>query len=232
MLEDPPILQINRRIARPDAALLEAFRGMPTGFVTDSMEGRGALDHRIKPIDPACAAFVGVALTCQCGPGDNLAILGALSIAERGDVIVAAADGFAELAVMGDRVTGMARNRGAVGLVTDGAVRDTPGIRAVGLPCFARGVTPSSCAASGPGMVGLPVVIGGDRGRLGRCAGRRLRRRGGGAAGPPRRDRRARARGRDRRDGDGRAGGRGPRDAGADHGAGARREDTVFRLRR
>ena len=161
MLEDPPILQINRRIARPDPALLEAFGGMPTGFVTDSMDGRGALDHRIKPIDPTCAAFVGMALTCQCGPGDNLAILGALSIAERGDVIVAAADGFVELAVMGDRVAGMARNRGAAGLVTDGAVRDTPGIRAVGLPCFARGVTPSSCAASGPGTVGLPVVIGG-----------------------------------------------------------------------
>jgi 4-hydroxy-4-methyl-2-oxoglutarate aldolase len=161
MLEDPPILTISRRIARPDPALLAAFRDMPTGFVVDSMEGRGALDHRIKPVDPDRAVFVGVALTCQCGPGDNLAILGAISVAEAGDVIVAAADGFLGLAVMGDRVAGMARNRGAVGLVTDAAVRDTPGIRAVGLPCFAGGVTPNSCAASGPGTVGLPVVIGG-----------------------------------------------------------------------
>ncbi len=161
MLEDPPILTISRRIARPDPALLAAFRDVPTGFVVDSMEGRGALDHRIKPVDPDKAVFVGVALTCQCGPGDNLAILGAISVAEAGDVIVAAADGFLGLAVMGDRVAGMARNRGAVGLVTDGAVRDTPGIRAVGLPCFAGGVTPNSCAASGPGTVGLPVVIGG-----------------------------------------------------------------------
>lgn len=46
-------------------------------------------------------------------------------------------------------------------MVTDGCVRDIPGIHAVGLPCFAAGVTPNSPARNGPGTVGLPVVIGG-----------------------------------------------------------------------
>ena len=31
----------------------------------------------------------------------------------------------------------------------------------VGLPVFARGITPNSCVRSGPGKVGLPVVCGG-----------------------------------------------------------------------
>jgi len=55
----------------------------------------------------------------------------------------------------------MARNRGAIGFVTDGCVRDVAGIRALGLPCFAAGVTPNSPARNGPGRVGLPVILGG-----------------------------------------------------------------------
>ena len=45
--------------------------------------------------------------------------------------------------------------------VTDGAVRDLPGIRDVGLPCYAAGVTPNSPAKNGPGTAGLPVVVAG-----------------------------------------------------------------------
>jgi 4-hydroxy-4-methyl-2-oxoglutarate aldolase len=48
-----------------------------------------------------------------------------------------------------------------VAFVTDGCVRDIPGITAVGLPCFAVGVTPNSPAREGPGTVGFPVVVGG-----------------------------------------------------------------------
>jgi len=55
----------------------------------------------------------------------------------------------------------MARNCGAVAFVTDGCVRDIPGLREVGLPCFALGVTPNSPASEGPGTVGFPVVLAG-----------------------------------------------------------------------
>jgi 4-hydroxy-4-methyl-2-oxoglutarate aldolase len=40
-------------------------------------------------------------------------------------------------------------------------VRDVVGIVAVGLPCFAAGVTPNSPVRNGPATVGLPVTIGG-----------------------------------------------------------------------
>jgi len=161
LLEDPPVLQVRRNHARPDTATLARFEGVPTGFVVDCMDGRGALDFRVKPVDPAHADFVGAALTCLCGPGDNLAVVGALAFVQPGDVIMAATDHFTGLAVVGDRVAGMARNRGAAALVTDGVARDTPGIVAAGLPLFCCGVTPNSCAASGPGVIGEPVVVGG-----------------------------------------------------------------------
>ena len=160
MIENPPLLQVRRRFVRPPPAEVAAFAGLPTGFVVDALGGGGGLDGRIKPIS-AATAFCGVALTCDAGPADNLAAFGALSLAEPGDVIVCAAAGYERTAVTGDLLLGMMKNRGVAGFVTDGHVRDIAGIRAVGLPCFAAGVTPNSPARNGPGTVGLPVVVGG-----------------------------------------------------------------------
>ena len=161
MIEDPPLLQIRRNFPRPDAALLQRFANVPTGHLVDAMDGRGALDYRVKPIDPSRAGFVGSAVTCLCAPGDNLAIVAALAVLQQSDVIVAATDSHATLAVVGRRVSGMARNRGAVAVVTDGLARDSAGIRQNGVPVFCAGVTPNSATASGPGTVGQPVVVGG-----------------------------------------------------------------------
>jgi 4-hydroxy-4-methyl-2-oxoglutarate aldolase len=105
--------------------------------------------------------MVGVALTCNPGPGDNLAVFAALEAAKPGDIIVAATEGFVEAAVAGDLLLGLARNCGVAGLLTDGVVRDIKGILAVGLPVFAAGLSPNSVARAGPGTVGLPVVLGG-----------------------------------------------------------------------
>jgi len=160
MIEDPPLLQIRRRFPKPAAADIAVFAGLPTGFVVDALGGHGGLDGRIKPIG-AALSFCGVALTCDAGAADNLAAFGALSIAGPGDVVVCATGGYDRTAVTGDLLLGMMKNRGVVGFVTDGFVRDLVGIRAVGLPCFAAGLTPNSPVRSGPGTVGLPVVVGG-----------------------------------------------------------------------
>ena len=160
MIIDPPLLKIRRRFARPDAAALAALAGVPTGFIVDAMDGAGALDSRIKPCSGA-QTLLGAALTCAAGPADNLAVFGALSVAEPGDVVICSAEGYDRTAVTGDLLLGMLKNRGVTGFVTDGHVRDLAGIRAVGLPCFAGGVTPNSPARNGPGSVGLPIVVGG-----------------------------------------------------------------------
>jgi 4-hydroxy-4-methyl-2-oxoglutarate aldolase len=161
MIEDPPLLTIKRRFERPAAEVIAAFSGVPIGQVVDAMGGRGAVHHAIKPVSPNAAALVGIAVTCHCGPADNLAVFGALDAAKSGDIIVAAADSFAGTAVVGDLVLGMARNKGLAGFVTDGLVRDVVGIEAVGLPVYCAGVIANSPARNGPGTVGFPVVLGG-----------------------------------------------------------------------
>lgn len=161
MIEEVPLLQIRRSFPRPRPEVLARFANVPTEHLVDAMEGRGALDYLVKALDPHTVNFVGTAVTCLCGPGDNLAIGAALSLIQPGDVIVAATDAFSNVAVIGRRIAGMSKNRGAAAIVTDGLVRDTAGIRATGLPVFCRGITPNSAFASGPGTVGEPVVIGG-----------------------------------------------------------------------
>ncbi len=60
---------------------------------------------------------------------------------------------------MGDLFAAMAVSAAVGAIVTDGLARDSAGIIATGLPVFAGGVSPNSAAQSGPGTVGLPVVI-------------------------------------------------------------------------
>jgi 4-hydroxy-4-methyl-2-oxoglutarate aldolase len=161
MLEDPPILTIKKSWRRPAKAKLARLEGVQTGQAIDAMEGRGALDASIKPLDPSCCTFVGTAITCETGPNDNLAILAALSLAKPGDVLVSASEGFAHSAVFGDNTAIMAKNKGLAGVVIDGMMRDLAGLLPVGIPLFCRGITPNSCVRSGPGRVGFPVVIAG-----------------------------------------------------------------------
>src|SRR5882757_282294 len=90
MIENPPVLTIHRGHRRPDRVLIEAFRSAQTSHLSDAMEGRGAVDWRIKPLDPANANFVGPALTAHAYPADFFAVAGAAMEAEAGDVIMCA----------------------------------------------------------------------------------------------------------------------------------------------
>lgn len=159
MIGDPARLVI-RRPGKPIASsMIETFAARSTSFIVDAMQGRGALDHRIEPIIRG-SRFAGTALTARAGARDNLAALASLDLIRPGDVLIIAAQGFTETAVMGDNMARIAKRRGAVAVVTDGAVRDVDEIRQIGLPVFSRAVTPNSAFPSGPGEVGLPLALG------------------------------------------------------------------------
>ena len=109
MIEDPPLLTIRRNFPRPSDELIAGFSGVPTGNVVDAMGGLGCLDCRIKPLVQSSQVMVGTAVTCYAGPSDGLAVFGALHAARRGDILVAATDGFTTTAIAGD-LTPMGRH--------------------------------------------------------------------------------------------------------------------------
>jgi 4-hydroxy-4-methyl-2-oxoglutarate aldolase len=153
-------LTIKRKFTRTEPQLVKKFMNLPTGNVCDAQGRVGAMDYRIKPVS-ATSQLCGTALTVDTGPRDNLAAWAALEIAGPGDILVITTGGHLASSVAGDLYVGMAKNAGVAGIVTDGVVRDLPGINAVGIPVFARGICPNSPWKNGPGRVGLPIVIGG-----------------------------------------------------------------------
>lgn len=159
MIGDPTRLVIKRSWPRLDAAALASFQERSTSFVVDAMQGRGGLDHAIKPLDPA-NRFVGTALTARAGARDNLAAIAALDLIQPGDVLVIATQGFTGTSTLGDNMAKIAQIKGAVAIVTDGMARDATEILEIGIPVFCRGATPNSAFPSGPGEIGLPIAMG------------------------------------------------------------------------
>jgi len=163
MIEEPKLLTIKAERPRPTDAQIAAFQGMPTGFVADAMFGTGSLGRGIAPLvlrDDQAPHVAGPALTVENGPADILATLAALNFITPGDVLVSSVGGHQGCAAAGDRVTGMAKNCGAAGFVTDGPMRDYEGIKEVGLPAWCTGLNPNSPFGSGPGKIGFPVQMG------------------------------------------------------------------------
>lgn len=160
MAAAPAALTIRKDFPRIPDALLARFSTVSTGWVVDGNGRRGALDWHLRPLTKAMR-FAGSALTVHSRARDNLAPWAALAYARPGDVLVISTDNYEEASVVGDVLLGMARNAGVVGCVTDGVVRDIDGLNAVGMPVFARGLSPNSPFKDGPGEIGLPISIGG-----------------------------------------------------------------------
>jgi len=146
------------------AAEIEAWRGVPVAVAVDLARDIGQIDPAIRPLNPPGRqpALFGRAVTALCEPPDFGAVVHALERVGPGDVLMIAAAGNAEFAMIGDILCGHLRNRGCAGLVCDGAVRDVGTL--AGWPdfsVFTRFVTPRGPASFERGAVDLPVVIGG-----------------------------------------------------------------------
>ena len=166
MIENPPLIQIKKKSSRkkPSQEQIDGFKNIPTGFICDALNGYAALDPSIKPLSipgKKVKQIIGPALTVFSGAADVLGMAIALSEIQPGNIVVNGVSGFQGTAAVGDRVAGMIKNNGGVGLVTDGPMRDLDGIIETGLDCFCTGLNPNSPFNSGPAKIGFPINIGG-----------------------------------------------------------------------
>jgi len=165
MIENPPLIQIKKSSSRnrPSIKQLANFKNVPTGFICDALNGYAALDTNIKPLPvpgKKVEHIVGPALTVFSGAADVLGMSIALSEIQPGDIVVNGVSGFQGTAAVGDRIAGMIKNNGGIGLITDGPMRDLDGIIETGLSCFCTGLNPNSPYNSGPAKIGYPTEIG------------------------------------------------------------------------
>jgi regulator of RNase E activity RraA len=144
--------------------MIDAWRVVPSAVAADKLNGRGHADARIRPIRPfgPGALLVGSAVTAWCEPADYGPVHHAIAVAEAGDVIVVAAGGRRDAAMIGELLSGAARLKGIAGVLVDGAVRDVGTLSQWNdFHVFARWITPRGPSSMERGAVNEPVVFGG-----------------------------------------------------------------------
>jgi len=156
----------NSGSSRVPRALLEAFATFDTATLYESAGQKGMVDPAIRPAWPG-ARLCGPALTLRCPPRDNLMLHQAVTLAEPGDVLVAAVDSFVLAGAWGEILTVAAQARGIAGLVIDGATRDTEAIALRGFPIFSRGLAIGACTKERFGTINEPLDFCGVRIRPG-----------------------------------------------------------------
>ncbi|MBA2810600.1 RraA family protein [Streptomyces sp. KM273126] len=145
---------------RADGQVLDRFRRHSVANLGDALDRLNIVDGGIAPIWHGAKA-VGTALPVMTVAGDNKAVIAALEHIRPGDIVVINAFGYDGRAVIGDNLAQRFAAYGAVGAVVDGYVRDAAIIAELGVPVFARGLTPAGPFKNGPGAIGEPVAIGG-----------------------------------------------------------------------
>jgi Demethylmenaquinone methyltransferase len=157
-----------------DSTTLEQLRVVSTATITTQLFKRGLRNTALvglAPLSEEHARFVGEAFTLRYIPArEDLDVLevfkdpshpqrAAVEQIAPGQVLVIDCRGVGRAASIGEILATRLQRRGAVALVTDGTLRDTAGIRSLGLPTFAAGSSPTTNLAVHH-AVDLQVPIG------------------------------------------------------------------------
>jgi regulator of RNase E activity RraA len=134
---------------------------MSSTLASDGAGGAGALPHWVRALSPD-STVAGPAVVVSVGRDDNTPMRDVPThVAAPGTVLVVAGADESRTAVLGDLVAAELIRAGVVAVVTDGLIRDSRAVAALGLPVWARGTTPVASRKDGVGAVGGAVVIGG-----------------------------------------------------------------------
>ena len=139
---------------------LNRLSRLPSAVLGDVMDRLGVMHSSIKPVWTG-ATLVGRAFTVWTRAGDNKTIHDALPEVKANDVLVVNGEGDVTRALIGELLGRRSQLAGAAGFVIDGAVRDAGGLADLGVPVFARAVTPAGPYKFGPGRIQVPVSVGG-----------------------------------------------------------------------
>ncbi len=116
------------------------------------------LPAALRPAWPG-ATIVGIALPVHAAIGDNLPLHRAVEVAVPGDVLVVDAGG-APHGYWGEILAVAAQQRGVIGLVIDGGVRDTQHLEILGFPAFSRWIAIEGTLKDDIGSIEEPICIG------------------------------------------------------------------------
>jgi 4-hydroxy-4-methyl-2-oxoglutarate aldolase len=144
--------------------LIAGWGGVSTAIATDIFRGRNLIDPAIRPIRAFSGGkrLIGRAVTAWCEPADYGPVHHAIAVAKPGEVIMIAAGGRLDVAMIGELLGGAARRKRISGVVVDGAVRDIGTLTQwEDFAVFARGVVARGPLSMERGSVNDTIVLGG-----------------------------------------------------------------------
>lgn len=151
-------LRVYQDIKRPAPEVIEMFRGIPVSCIGDNTNRMYCMESAMRPFNDK--PLLGCAFTVKASMGDNLVLHAAMDLAKPGDIIVVDAQGCLDRAMMGEIMVTYAMERGIAGFIIDGAIRDADGISKLGIPVYAKSVTPQGPFKFGPGEINVPISCG------------------------------------------------------------------------
>ncbi|MDA1192658.1 MAG: ribonuclease activity regulator RraA [Candidatus Poribacteria bacterium] len=152
---------------------LEQLKTASTATITSVLRGFGVIHtfmHRVAPLKPGMS-MAGRAFTLRYlpmredldEPLDNLKDVQRVGIEriEPGDVLVIDARGDTRAGTMGSILATRVYKRGGVGIVTDGAYRDSPAIAEIGIAAYAAGMNAhTNKTVHHPSEIQVPIACG------------------------------------------------------------------------
>ena len=164
--QDQDLLQIKMNIVRSKVSFkrlkdkeLSKWQKIPTSIAGDSMNRQNVMSSRISSIREGMT-LCGQARTVSVTHGDNSAIHAALTIINKGEILVVEGGGFTDRAVWGELMSLSSIHIGLGGVVIDGAVRDLRDLKKMNLPLFASGRTAAGPTKGGGGRIDIPISCG------------------------------------------------------------------------
>ena len=130
--------KINKLDLYVDTHYIALFSRHDVPKISDAMAKYGTLRSNIQSLKRGMR-LCGFAVTLQCSPGDTEAILQAINMTEKGQVLFVDSGGCEDIATAGASVISLAKEKGIGGLVVDGVIRDKLAWIKSGIPVFCRG---------------------------------------------------------------------------------------------
>ena len=160
------LLQIKMNISRLktdyrklDTKILKRWSKIPTCIVGDCMNRQNIMSSRIESIENGMS-LCGQARTVSVTHGDNSAIHAALTLINKGEVLVVDGGGFLDRAVWGELMNRSSIKIGLEGVVIDGSIRDVAELRKLSLPVFSAGINATGPTKGGGGKIDVLISCG------------------------------------------------------------------------